>query len=260
MPKRTNGGKKKILIVEDEKILGDILVKKFIGEGYDAAIARDGAEGLAMVKSYQPNLMLLDILMPKLDGYQVLEAMQKDGSIKNIAVIIISNSGQPVELERTRTLGAVDYLVKTSFTPDEVMEKVLKVFDPQPAKPTWASSKKILMVEDDKFLRDLAVKKITLAGYRIITAVDGNEAIEKVTQERPGLILLDIILPGMDGFEILRTIKANPQLKSIPVILLSNLGQESDIQRGLQLGAVDYLVKAHFTLEEIIEKIKQYLK
>lgn len=252
--------KTKILIVEDEKILGDMLVKKLTSVGYQALIARDGVEGLAKIREHQPAAVLLDILMPKMDGYQVLEAMQRDGSIKTTPVIIISNSGQPVEIDRALALGAKDYLVKTQFNPDEVIAKVRRQLNHQTPSSHGPppAGKKILMVEDDKFLRDLAVKKLTLAGYQVTTAVDGTEALAKASQERPNLILLDIILPGMDGFEVLRNIQANEALKGIPIILLSNLGQESDVERGLSLGAADYLVKAHFTLDEIIEKIKKY--
>jgi len=260
MPKR-NGEKKKVLIVEDDKILGDILLKKFLRDGFDAALARDGEQGLEEIRTRHPAVVLLDIAMPKMDGYEVLEAMQADGSIKTTAVIIISNSGQPVELDRALALGAKDYLIKTQFSPEEVMEKVRKQLkEPSSAATKPAKgSKKILMIEDDKFLRDLAVKKISQAGYQVALAVDGSEALAVAAKVRPALILLDIILPGMDGFEVLRNLKADPRFKDTPVILLSNLGQESDIERGMNLGATEYLVKAHYTLDEIVEKIKKHL-
>lgn len=119
--------------------------------------------------------------------------------------------------------------------------------------------KKVLIVEDDRFLRDLAVKKLQLAGYVVVVAVDGNQALQQAAGEHPDLILLDIILPGVDGFEVLRRLKADGQLKHIPVVLLSNLGQKADLERGLSLGATDYLVKAHYTLDEIVDKLKTHL-
>ncbi len=120
--------------------------------------------------------------------------------------------------------------------------------------------KKILIIEDDKFLRELVVKKLKDEGYQTEGAVDGEEGLEKVKKNPPDLILLDLILPGVDGFEVLSKIKEEATLSSIPVIILSNLGQKEEVEKGLKLGAVDYLIKAHFTPGEIIEKIKAVLK
>ncbi len=119
---------------------------------------------------------------------------------------------------------------------------------------------KILIVEDDRFLRELIARKLTAENYQIIEAIDGEEGLKKIKEEKPDLVLLDLILPGIDGFEVLSRIKEDPSLASIPVIILSNLGQREDVERGMKLGAVDYLVKAHFTPNEIIEKVKQILK
>jgi two-component system alkaline phosphatase synthesis response regulator PhoP len=115
---------KKILIIEDEEILLNILKKKLIGEGFEVLTALDGEEGLKVIKEKKPDLILLDILMPKKTGFEVMEEKIKDPEIKDIPIIIVSNSGQPVELERAKALGAKDCLVKTEFDPQEVVDKV----------------------------------------------------------------------------------------------------------------------------------------
>lgn len=120
-------------------------------------------------------------------------------------------------------------------------------------------AKKILIIEDDKFLRELIAQKLLKDNYDIAEAVDGEAGMKSVKEEKPDLILLDLILPGIDGFEVLARVKADPMLSQIPVIILSNLGQKDDIERGLKMGAVDYLIKAHFTPAEIISKIKGVL-
>ena len=121
-------------------------------------------------------------------------------------------------------------------------------------------SKKILVVEDDKFLRELISQKLLQEGYNVSQAVDGEEGVKKIKEENPDLVLLDLILPGIDGFEVLRRIKGPDGSVSIPVIILSNLGQRDDVEKGMGLGAAGYLIKAHFTPGEIIEKIKSILK
>ena len=121
-------------------------------------------------------------------------------------------------------------------------------------------SKKILVVEDDKFLRELIVRGLKKEGFEVIQAIDGEEGIKEIEEERPDLVLLDLILPGIDGFTVLEQVKNDPNLASIPIIILSNLGQKEDLDRGLELGAIDFLVKAHFTPGEIIAKIKTALE
>ena len=121
-------------------------------------------------------------------------------------------------------------------------------------------TKKILIVEDDKFLRELITQKLIKEDFEVSEAVDGEEGIKKIKEEKPDLILLDLILPGIDGFEVLSQMKKESTLTSIPVIILSNLGQKDDVEKGLKMGAVDYLIKAHFTPGEIIDKIKAALK
>lgn len=116
---------KTILLIEDEEIMIDLLQKKLTKEGYSVPTARDGEEGLKMMKKIKPDLILLDIIMPKKGGFEVMEEKIKDEELNKIPVIIISNSGQPVELERAKKLGVKDWLIKTEFDPEEVLEKVI---------------------------------------------------------------------------------------------------------------------------------------
>jgi len=117
----------------------------------------------------------------------------------------------------------------------------------------------ILIIEDDKFLRELISRKLINESFKIEEAIDGEEGLKKLQEIKPDLILLDLILPGLDGFEVLERMKDNPGTSMIPVLILSNLGQKDEIERGLKLGAVDFLVKAHFTPEEIVDKVKEIL-
>ena len=283
---------KKILIMEDEKILQDLLKKKLEKEGYDVLAVDDGEEGLKVVGNYMPDLLLLDIMMPKVDGFEVLEKIKKDEILSSIPVIIISNSGQPVEIKRAISLGIADYIVKVDFDPDEVIGKVKKFF----ADPNYAQTKKnsdvadvnkkeeeeeeeeeiigeevvkkeenktgvrVLLVEDDDFLRKICRTKLEREGFNVSVAINGKEALKKIIEGDPQIVLLDIILPIMDGFEVLKRAKEDPSKSSVPIIMLTNLGQESEIEKGFKLGAEDYIIKAHLTVGEIIEKVKEILK
>lgn len=309
MNKQRNS-KEKVLIIEDEEVLLDVLQEKLKKEGYQVEVARDGEEGLIRTRSFKPDIVLLDIVMPKLDGFQFLEKMQQDEVIKNIPVMIISNSGQPVEIDRALKLGVKDYIIKTQFDPQEVLDKMGKILRGQasPTKPEDASAISqppslteasegedqaapggthqitkqtsadqktsqspepavaggqkitILIVEDDKFLRDLLVHKLEEKNYQTEVAIDGQEGLKKIKQVKPDLVLLDLILPGVDGFGVLKQMRQDKRLDKIPVIILSNLGQQEEIERGLSLGAQDYLIKAHFTPQEVVARIKKILR
>lgn len=121
-------------------------------------------------------------------------------------------------------------------------------------------TKKILIIEDDIFLRELMAKKLKEENYEVIEGINGEEGLEKIKKDKPDLVLLDLILPGIQGYEILEEMKKDKESSKIPVIILSNLGQKEEIEKGLKLGAVDYLIKANFSPDEIIEKIKLILK
>lgn len=135
----------------------------------------------------------------------------------------------------------------------------------QPTQKSLSSGKtekegRVLVVEDDKFLRELITRKLEAENFYVIEAIDGEEGIKKASEEKPDIVLLDIVLPGIDGFEILKRMKADPGLSKIPVIMLTNLGQRDDVERGIEMGADDYLIKAHFTPSEIIERVKKVMR
>ncbi len=119
---------KKILIIEDDKILAELLEKKLKNAGFEVVLAFDGEEGLVSLRANKPDLILLDIVMPRKNGLELMEEMNKnpETNLTKIPVIVISNSGQPVEIDRILELGAKDYLIKTEFNPQEVIEKVIK--------------------------------------------------------------------------------------------------------------------------------------
>jgi len=119
--------------------------------------------------------------------------------------------------------------------------------------------KKILLVEDDPFLVDIYETKLKESGFVVEVANHGEVALTKIRENKVDLVLLDIVLPHLDGWEILRSIKGDKQLKDLKVIILSNLGQKEEVEKGLELGAAKYLIKAHYTPTEVVEEIKKYL-
>lgn len=122
------------------------------------------------------------------------------------------------------------------------------------------SVKKILVAEDDKFLADVFLTKLTKEGFNVIQAFNGEDAISVTKKYHPDLILLDIVMPKKDGFDVLREIKEDDNTRDIPVIIMSNLGQEADVMMGKKLKAAEYIIKTNTSLADIVKKIKQYTK
>ncbi len=120
--------------------------------------------------------------------------------------------------------------------------------------------KSILLIEDDPFLIDIYTTKLKESGFGVAVVTDGEQAIIKVKELKPDLVILDIVLPEVDGWEILRKIKSELKLEDLKVIILSNLGQKEEVEKGINLGAVKYLIKAHYTPSQVVEEIKKVLK
>ncbi|MDP3962694.1 MAG: response regulator [bacterium] len=259
---------KKILIVEDEQILGEIIRDKLSSEGYQIFLARDGEEGIAKMKELKPDLVFLDIIMPKKNGLEVLEDAQKDDTLKNIPVVVISNSGQRSEIERAVGLGVRDYIIKAQFSPDDILEKVRKYLNqeyketiskPGKIEPSLKNIK-ILLAEDDEFLLSLLAQRIEKEGYRILSATNGKQVLKIFEENTPDLVLLDIVMPEMNGIEVLKNIRSQEKYKDTIIIIFSNLGQEHEVEEAKKAGADDFLVKVNFTIKEVVEKICNLLK
>lgn len=256
--------KKLIVIVEDEETIGNIMKFKLERAGHEAVLARDGGEGLDAIRKLKPDLVLLDLVLPTMSGFEILENLVKDKMLPSLPVIVISNSGQPVEIERILSFGIRDYLIKVNFSPHEVLGKVEQTLALEDEKKLSIASvrnesrKAVLLVEDDFMLVDLLEKKLSQS-FDLYKAPNVKEA-RRILETRPvDFILLDIVLPDIDGFTYLAELKAEEKHKNIPVVIISNLGQKEEIEKGLRLGALDYVVKANVLPQQILERVNQIM-
>ena len=253
--------KKTIILVEDERIIANLIELKLERSGYEIKTVHDGKAGLDLILESKPDLVLLDIALPTLGGFDILDKLKEEKLLPDLPVIILSNSGQPIEIERAKDAGVRDYLIKVNFSPEEVLEKVKAVLEKEKKPKTESfSTEQILLIEDDTFIAELIMEHLEKEGLGLDLARDAETAMKKIRENRPKLILLDLVLPGMDGYEFLKKLKADKEFASIPDIILSNLGQKSEVERGIKLGAEVFLVKASLDLDEIFQRIKQSLE
>jgi DNA-binding response OmpR family regulator len=127
------------------------------------------------------------------------------------------------------------------------------------ARAVEKNNPRLVVIEDDKFLRDLIVRKLTSEGFVVQEAESGEEGLKVLQADPPQLLLLDILLPGMSGYDVLEAMRKDEKLKGVPVVMLSNLGQKEEVERAQYLGAKDFLIKAKYTPGEIVTRVKEIL-
>ena len=257
-----DGNKKTIVLIEDEEDMVTLLTNILTAAGYTVRSALDGVAGLQLIHNEKPALVLLDMMLPRLNGFGVLEKLHEEKLLPDLPVIIISNSGQPIEIDRALKLGVKDYLIKVNFEINEVIAKVNLIFGESTGHngkdtPPIAT---VLIVEDDTFLVDLLERKFTRSHIKAFVAMDAEHARLILAREKVDAILLEVILAGMDGITFLKELKTDDRLKSLPVIVISNLGQTEEIKKGMSAGASAYIIKANATPAEILSKVLELIK
>ena len=255
--------KKTIVLVEDERTISNLIELKLERSGYKVETAHDGKVGLDLILELKPDLVLLDIALPTLGGFDILNKLKEKKLLPRLPIIIISNSGQPIEIDRAKDAGVRDYLIKVNFSPEEVLEKVRLIFEEEKKEnkgKVSSTTDRILLIEDDALLAGSLERKFTQKGYQLFKANNAREAKKVLKENRIDLILLDIILPDIDGFQFLQKLKKDESIKDIPVIIISNLGQKEEIEKGTQAGAADYIVKSDTVPGDILKKVEILLQ
>lgn len=259
--------KEKILIALSDKELAKILVQYLSELGYKIEIVQNGKDVISRMKSSMPDLLLIDTTLPDKSGYEILTEKSFDRDITKIPVLIVSNSGEPIitaQIPSTPTI--IDYIVKIHIEPEDVVEKIEKVFGRGPIIETktvkrtdTGHGKIVLWVEDDKLLGTILSKKFEMSGYTLFKARNSDELFELLKTTIPNIIILDIMLPGMSGLEILEKVKKENKFKAIPIMMLSNLDNQEDINKAKSLGANKFMVKATSSLDEIIDAVEKVI-
>ncbi|MFH1415163.1 MAG: response regulator [Elusimicrobiota bacterium] len=237
--------KKKILVIESEDIIAAVLRDSLQNTGYDVAMANSGIEGLRRAIQEIPNVIILDIMMPGLDGIQVLKELKAEKTTKEIPVIIMSVTSDKYRNEVLK-LGAVGFF-KKPLDFKQLNDKIRTVTE----------KKTVMVVEDNPEILRLLHVRLQSMGYDVIGAEDGPTAIERAKKTKPDVILMDIVLPREDGFEITRQLKKDEELEKIPVIAFSGYFADG-IDKKKVLG-VDRFLNKEFSAEDLVEEVKYFL-
>jgi CheY-like chemotaxis protein len=240
-------GRLTVLVADDNPVIREVMRDLLEEAGYAVAEADGGAETLRMARLLQPALLTLDVMMPDLDGFDVIQVLRNDPITRDLPVLFVSASP---EHERGAALGGSGFLLKP-FAPEELLEQTRRLIAQQ--------APLVLVVEDDAHVRPVLVRVLERGGFQVAEAADGLAALDLVQRLRPDLVLLDIRMPGVDGYEVLRQLKQQSAYQHIPVVILtaSDLGDVAR-QRVMDMGAALFLEKP-IGSEELLMEIKRLL-
>lgn len=246
---RKEGGEKPLaMVVEDSPQAGELLRMYIESAGYRVEIARNGDDALDIAKRLHPHVITLDLMLPGKDGWQVLKELKKHPLCKQIPVIIVSIVD---EKNLGFSLGAVEYFVKPVNRDDLVraLDRVHVIPSATEAKPT------VLVVDDDRTATDLVQVILETEGYRVLTATEGRRGVEVAARERPDVILLDLLMPDMSGFAVAHQLKQMPATRGIPIIVLTSMDVDDELQQQLGTTVAGLVSKGRFTKKDLLREI-----
>jgi len=246
-------GKKLILLADDSPLIHRHTAPILKEAGYEVASAMDGAEALALCRARAPDLVILDIEMPELDGYAVCTRIKSDPALGHVPVLICSSLGEAHNLEAGFDVGADDYLVKP-VVPEELLTRVTQLL----AGTMPGSRERILVVDDSPALRHYVADCLARQGFEIFTAENGRVGLEVAIELKPALIVSDYEMPEMTGFELVHALKQIPATRNIPVIMLTARESKRDMAQMRAAGASAYLVKP-FAQDKCIAMVERTL-
>jgi signal transduction histidine kinase/CheY-like chemotaxis protein len=235
-----------VLVIDDDSTARELLADQLKAEGFSVATASGGLEGLKLAKELRPSVITLDVIMPDLDGWSVLAALRQDSELAEIPVIMVTILD---EQRRAVALGAAGYLTKPIDR--EWLHRMVERFR-VPAQPT-----RVLLVEDDAFQRERIRAWLEGQQWIVQEAANGREALDRLQHGKPNLILLDLMMPEMDGFQVVATLQKEPEWRDIPVVVITALDLDAKDRERLNSGVQSVLVKETLRPTDLVERIRR---
>jgi CheY-like chemotaxis protein len=240
-----------VLVVDDDPVARDILQRTLSKAGFKVECATDGEEALALARKFRPEAITLDVMMPGIDGWATLAALKADPELSDIPVIMLTIID---DKNKGYALGAADYMTKP-FNREQLAATLARYRRASPEENAPA-----LVVEDDEATRALLVRALEQEGWRVRSAEDGRAALDEVSAERPRLILLDLMMPRMDGFEFVQELHKLPEGHLIPVVVIT--AKDITLEDRLRLsGYVEKIVeKGAYSRDDLLSTVKEMVK
>jgi len=238
-----------VLVIDDDATARELIADHLKAEGFSVVTAAGGVEGLKLAKELRPTAITLDVMMPDLDGWSVLAALRQDPVLADIPVIMVTIVD---EHRRGIALGAAGYLTKP-IDRERLHRLVSRFRAPEP--PT-----RVLLVEDDAVQRERMRGWLEVPEWSVREAANGREALDRLKQGKPDVILLDLMMPEMDGFAVVAALQKEPDWRDIPVIVITSLDLDAKDRERLNAGVQLVLVKERFQPADLVERIRQLVQ
>ncbi len=236
------GRNRRVLVVDDDPRVGELLTALLRPAGFDVRVALGGVEGLALARTFAPAAIVVDIMMPDLSGFEVVEQLERAPATRKIPVIVLTAADlTPAERDRLQQR-AVTLATKGHVTRDEILGAIRRYTEPT-AVAEAAEGGLVLVVDDHDLNRELARAILERSGHQVLLAGDGDEALSLARARRPGLVLLDLMMPGKDGYTTARELRRDPLTATIPIVALTALAMRGDEERARAAGIDDYVTK-----------------
>ncbi|HLB50710.1 MAG TPA: response regulator [Patescibacteria group bacterium] len=265
----------KILLVEDDPMIGEIYERKFSSAGFDVKRAVSGKQVLQFAGEEPFDLVLLDIILPGMNGLDVLKELKKSGNYDaRMKVFIFSNLNAREEQDKAFENGADGFIPKTKYSPSELVMEVQRILQEygemaknelrhangNAEKGEENGRKKILLIEDEEIFMEMFGRKLEDEGYRVTFARNGAWGVKEALANDFDLIVMDMMMPAMSGMEMLMQLKKEEKVKNIPVIVLSASATDEEIQAVRDLGVVEYFIKTRVTPSDLARRVREVLK
>jgi CheY-like chemotaxis protein len=239
-----------VLVVEDDLDIAAVLRTYLESDGYHVEIATDGQQAIHAARERRPFAITLDISLPKLDGWSVLNALKRETATAEIPVIVVSIVDNK---DFGMVLGATDYLVKP--IDHDRLRGILRQLGPAP--PVGDAT--ILVVDDDPAVCDVLGSSLSSDGWRVLTAGDGEAALATLAAEQPRAMVLDLMMPRVDGFDVLRSVRADPRTRDLPVIVVTAKELTDQDRERLSGAAQRILTKQALSIDELRGQVRDLL-
>ncbi len=239
-------GATRILSIDDDPAVRDLVQRSLTKHGYHVKTCAEGEEGLALARTFKPDIIVLDVVLPGIDGWSVLTELKADPELSKIPVVMVSFIQDP---SKGFSLGAADYITKPIDW--KRLTDVLEGFRSK-GEPIH-----VLVVEDDKITRELLESVVRGAGFQVAQAEHGRDALESMKVQVPDLILLDLMMPVMNGFEFMKALRGDPKSREIPVIVLTSKDVTDEERRILEGGGSKIMSKGSYGMQDLLEEIRR---
>jgi CheY-like chemotaxis protein len=265
----------KILIVEDDPMISEIYQRKFSDSGFEVLTAASGEEAVNINKTEKIDVMLLDLIMPKMDGFEVTKNIREMGYNPEMKIYVFSNLSQKEDQERVMKLGADGFLIKADYAPSDLVKEIERRMNQNGEKKKNEAlqngdeketvekerngKKKVLLIEDEEIFLEMFGEKLRQDGFAVETANNGAWGLKEALKGEYDIFIIDMMMPAMTGDEIIEKLKMEEKTKNIPIIVLSASVEDHVEDKVKKMGVNEFFVKTQVIPSDLSKKVEELL-